>query len=94
MATITREELLKIAKLSSLKLDDQEIPRFVDQVNTILGYVARLSEVQLTDQAAPIKNVNVLRDDVVVTTDAATILEEAPQVEGGYFVVPKILEEK
>ena len=94
MTTFTKEELLKIAHLSSLKLDEQEVPVFIDQINAILEYVNQLGNAQISIQAEPVKNVNVLRDDIAHATNPANILAQAPQIDDNYFVVPKILEEK
>jgi Asp-tRNA(Asn)/Glu-tRNA(Gln) amidotransferase C subunit len=43
-------------------------------------------------QEPPVKNVNVFREDVIVQTDPEPILAQAPEREGNYFVVPRILE--
>ena len=94
MNTFTKEELLKIAHLSSLKLDEQEIPVFVNQINEILRYVDQLQNTTISTQAEPIKNVNVLRDDIARPTNPASLLAQAPQEQDNYFVVPKILDEK
>ncbi len=93
MTTFTKEELLHIATLSGLKLDDQEIPVFTEQIKAILGYVDQLHNVpgvQVAVQQQP----NVLRDDVSRPTDATAILATAPETDDGFFVVPKILDEK
>lgn len=94
MATFTKEELLKIADLSALKLDEQEIPVFVDQISAILQYVEQLGTAQVCAQAAPVKNVNVLRDDIARSTDPERLLRLAPERIENYFGVPQILEEK
>lgn len=94
MATFTKEELLKIAHLSSLKLDEQEIPVFVDQITAILQYVDQLATAQVCTQAEPIRNVNVLRDDIAHSTDPEALLALAPERIENYFGVPQILEEK
>ncbi len=94
VATFTKEELLKIAHLSSLKLDEQEIPVFVNQINAILQYVDQLQTAQVCAQAQPIRNVNVLRDDIARSTDPEPLLALAPERIENYFGVPQILEEK
>lgn len=94
VATFTKEELLKIANLSSLKLDEQEIPVFVDQITAILQYVEQLATAQVCAQAEPVKNVNVLRDDIARSTDSEQLLALAPERIDNYFGVPQILEEK
>lgn len=94
MTTFTKEELLKIAHLSSLKLDEEEIPVFVNQIGAILEYVDQLGSIKISMQAEPVKNSNILRDDVAYPTNPKEIVNLAPQRQDDYFVVPKILDEK
>ena len=94
MATFTQEELLHIAKLSALKLEQHEVAVFTDQINTVIGYVDQLAPVVIKPVEQKIRNVNVFRDDVAVKKDRADIFAVAPEVDEGYFAVPTILEEK
>jgi aspartyl-tRNA(Asn)/glutamyl-tRNA(Gln) amidotransferase subunit C len=92
MAKVTREELLKIAHMSYLDIHPDEIEKFKDQVGQMISYAERVIEVAADIEEPPIKNVNVFREDVVVKTDSEPILAQAPEREGDYFVVPRILE--
>jgi aspartyl/glutamyl-tRNA(Asn/Gln) amidotransferase C subunit len=92
MVQFTREELLHIAELSSLHLDESELSQLGDQLRQTLEYVEQLDEVVLGVEQEALRSINVFRDDKVVTTDSARLLEQAPQREENYFVVPKILE--
>jgi len=94
MAHITREELLKIARISNLQLDEQEIPVLIKQIEDVLTYAACVQEiVKFGNAEEPLaKNSNVFRPDVVIKTDPETILDRAPERERNYFVVPVILE--
>ena len=94
MPTITRQELMHIANLSALKLEDHEIDLFTQQIQTILAYIDQLQSVAVTTQAASVRNINILRDDVAVKGDAKSVLAQAPQVDDVFFAVPKILDEK
>lgn len=94
MAEFTKEELLKVAKLSALNLSPNEIDTFVTQLKNVIAYVDQLKAVTVTQQAASNKNVNVMRDDVVTPFPCTSPLELAPQQQDNYFVVPKILDEK
>ena len=93
MAEFNKEELLKIAQLSSLKINDAELNLFVGQIKNILDYVNQLQQVPSSIEAQPTKNINVVREDVAQSFNSATILAQAPEHEGHYFVVPAILEE-
>jgi len=92
---ISREEVLKIAKISRITLFEDEIEGFVKQLNDVLSYAERVKEVaeELEDQPSN-KNVNFFREDVVSKFDSKEILDRAPEGEGNYFVVPKILDSK
>lgn len=94
MTTFNKEELHKIAQLSALKIDDSEVDAFVAQMGTILEFVDQLKQVTITAQAQPVRNVNVMRDDVAVQRPSEDLLSLAPERDGQYFVVPNILEEK
>ena len=92
LKALNKEELLRIAELSALKLEDKEIEVFVSQLKTVLDYTQQLSLCPATQEHESMRNVNVFRDDKVVVKDPALILSIAPQVEDSYFVVPAILE--
>jgi aspartyl-tRNA(Asn)/glutamyl-tRNA(Gln) amidotransferase subunit C len=94
MAKITRQELLAIAHMARLHLDEGEITSLIDQVDAVLTYAGRVKDVaQLTNVEYPkLKNCNIFREDIVIRTDPKPILSQAPECEQNYFVVPVILE--
>ena len=94
MATFNKQDLQAIARLSALKLNDQELELFAEQIQTILGYVDQLQAVPLTTQATPVRTVNRLREDEAIPTDPTPILALAPELDERFFAVPKILDEK
>jgi aspartyl-tRNA(Asn)/glutamyl-tRNA(Gln) amidotransferase subunit C len=97
MASITRAEVAHLAKLARLALTDQELDHYAEQLDVILGAVARVSEVvnddiPPTSHAVPV--VNVFRDDVVQPgLNAEQALSGAPASEDSRFRVPRILDE-
>lgn len=94
MQTISKEELLHLARLSRLELDEHEITSLIKQIESVLQYAKRVQEIAHGD-SLPLelkKNSNVMREDVVIPTNSATILGQAPECEQNYFVVPVILE--
>ena len=93
MANFSKEELLKVAKLSALSLSDEEIERFPGQLEKVLNFVDQIKEVKISLIAQQVKNRNILREDEVVPTDSTDILNLAPEKQESYFVVPKILDE-
>jgi aspartyl-tRNA(Asn)/glutamyl-tRNA(Gln) amidotransferase subunit C len=99
--SVTRETVAKIASLARIRMDEQELDRMVPELNTILGWVDQLSEVD-TSAVEPMTAVMPqplrLRDDVV-NADPLTggnvrdkVLANAPAPEHGFFGVPKVIE--
>ena len=94
MTKISKEEVLKIAQISSLDIRDDEVQAMVKQLEDVLSYAERVTEVAADTQEPSTKNVNFFREDVVVKTDPERILSRAPEREEDYFVVPAILDNK
>ena len=92
---ITKEEVLHVAKLARLDVDEALIDKFAKQIGMILAYVDKLNQVE-TKGVAPtshaISLTNAFREDNeqdVFDKDAA--LANAPEKENGSFVVPKVI---
>lgn len=94
MALISKEEVLKIAHMSRITIEEHEIEPLINHLEAVLSYAARVSEVATSGEYELPQNINVFRDDVVVPCDAERIKAEAPEIEEGYFVVPAILEQE
>ncbi len=98
MPSISREEAAHLARLARLDLAPDELDHLAGQLDQIVTYVAKVSEVVADDipptsHALPLANV--FRDDVLqpgLTAEAA--LAGAPAAEDGRFRVPRILEEE
>lgn len=86
-----------VAKLARLALTDDEVERFGTQLGDLLEHVDALSRLDVSSVAATaqvVESRNVERDDAVrPTLDRKTVLEEAPQRQGGFFRVPRIIAE-
>jgi aspartyl-tRNA(Asn)/glutamyl-tRNA(Gln) amidotransferase subunit C len=93
MAKISKEEVLKIARMSHLELHDDEIPALMKQLEDVLSYAERVKEIKASGEEVSTRNVNVFRDDVAMPSDAESVLSQAPEREGTYFVVPAILDQ-
>ena len=92
MAKLSREELLRIAQLSALELEESEIEKFTQELSGIIAYAEQVNEASTHHEQEAARPVNVFRDDKVVRTNSEAIVLQAPQSEENYFVVPKILE--
>jgi aspartyl-tRNA(Asn)/glutamyl-tRNA(Gln) amidotransferase subunit C len=93
---IDQAQVRKVAKLSRLELSDAEVEEFTGQLSAILEYVEKMNELD-TEGVEPLAHClaisNVLREDSVresLGTEAA--LANAPQRDGEFFKVPKILD--
>ena len=101
---ITREDVLRVAELAHLEFTDSEIATLAQQMDAILTYADKLNELD-TAHVEPMAHVlppggaeehlpgTPLREDVVVPNHAVDeILPQAPQADGIYFLVPKVIE--
>ncbi|MCT0224530.1 Asp-tRNA(Asn)/Glu-tRNA(Gln) amidotransferase subunit GatC [Synechococcus sp. CS-1328] len=97
MSRITADDVRKVAHLARLDLPEEKITTYTGQLERILDYVAHLQQVD-TEGVEPttraVEVVNVTRADAVeVTSERQNLLDLAPQREGDFFRVPRILAE-
>jgi|SRR5665213_217483 len=97
MSKLSRDDVLKLAKLSRLRLSDEEIGRFINELSAILEYVEMLEKVDVADleptyQVTGLKNV--MREDKIhgYGYKPADLLKNAPVVQDGQFKVKRVLE--
>jgi aspartyl-tRNA(Asn)/glutamyl-tRNA(Gln) amidotransferase subunit C len=90
-------QVRKVAKLARLELSDAEAAEFAGQLSAILDYVAKMNKLN-TEGVEPLAHClpisNRFREDMVresLGTDKT--LANAPQKDGSFFKVPKILED-
>lgn len=92
---ITREEVEHVARLARLELRPEEMARITGQLDTLLGYVAKLDEVDTSGVAVTTHTGvagNAFREDEVTPSlPREAALAAAPLHNGESFVVPKIL---
>ena len=91
-----KKSLLKLGKLARISISDDKLNNLSKDLNSILEFVDQLKEIK-TDQVDPTSNsLNQkleVRDDKVNTKNSAEdILENAPEKEMDFFVVPKVIE--
>ncbi|HZO63001.1 MAG TPA: Asp-tRNA(Asn)/Glu-tRNA(Gln) amidotransferase subunit GatC [Gaiellaceae bacterium] len=91
---ITRDEVLHVAKLARLALNDEEVERFRGQLSAILEAVGKVSELDLEGvppTSHPLDLVNVLaEDEPVPSLSLEDALANAPDPEDGFFGVPPV----
>jgi aspartyl-tRNA(Asn)/glutamyl-tRNA(Gln) amidotransferase subunit C len=94
---IDEAQVRHIGHLSRLDLSDDEVKRFGEQLSSILAYVDKLNEVNtegVEPSAYPLAVHNVYRDDEIgtsFTTEQA--MANAPDHDGTFFKVPKVLDQ-
>ena len=93
---ITRDDVIKAAGLARLALTDEETELYTGQIQRILGYVEKLSELDttgVTPTSCTAVEKGAMREDRVVESIAREeALANAPVSERGCFKVPKIIE--
>ena len=92
---ISVDEVRRIAGLAQLELDEQELPRYAQQLNAILGFMERLSQVDTAgveaDPGSPVPEDHLRPDVSLPGLQRVDALENAPDAEDGHFSVPRVL---
>ena len=91
---ITTQELEHLAKLSRIKLTDEDKKSLIKEFDSILGYVDQLKKVDVNlDGASRVGAVkNIMREDKVIVSDSREeLLNESPDREGDFVAVKKII---
>ena len=99
-AKVTVEEVQRVAELAHLELTPEETGAMLHDLNAILDYVAELNELD-TAGVVPLAQVTELLDGaggglradaVAPSLDRAKVMAEAPETNGIFFKVPKVIE--
>jgi aspartyl-tRNA(Asn)/glutamyl-tRNA(Gln) amidotransferase subunit C len=92
--TLSREDVVHVAKLARLELTEEEVDLFTAQLRTVLDHAADVAALDLSHlepSSHPIALENVLRADVPrPSLDRDEVLAVAPSVEDHRFRVPRI----
>jgi aspartyl-tRNA(Asn)/glutamyl-tRNA(Gln) amidotransferase subunit C len=93
--TVTPDLVRHVARLARLQLDDAHVTKYTTQLESILGYVAKIDEVNV-EGVEPMAHAaalhNVLRDDVAEPgLPREAVLRNAPETDGPFFKVPKVI---
>ncbi|MGA3161055.1 MAG: Asp-tRNA(Asn)/Glu-tRNA(Gln) amidotransferase subunit GatC [Terracidiphilus sp.] len=100
-AKVTVEDVQRVAELAHLELKPEETPAMLRDLNAILDYVAQLNELD-TKGVTPLAQVSELQegsvaselraDQPVPSLDRAVVMPQAPESDGVFFKVPKVIE--
>ena len=90
-------DISRIAQLARIALTDDELAGYSEQLEQILEHAARVQALPtdgVEPTSHPLTMVNAFREDEVTgSLDRDEVLAEAPDAEGGYFRVPRILDD-
>jgi aspartyl-tRNA(Asn)/glutamyl-tRNA(Gln) amidotransferase subunit C len=93
--SITREKIARMAELAKLELDEMTQERFARQFSAILRYMDELHAVDTQEVEAlyqPVHHGAATRPDLVTSSlERKNLLAGAPEQDGQYFVVPRIV---
>ena len=86
----------RIARLARIRIEDDEVSKYQDELNAILGFVEQLGEVDVSG-VEPMTSVTPMalrrREDKVTDGNyPERIVANAPLTEDNFFVVPKVVE--
>lgn len=93
--SIDRNTVQQVARLAKIQLSDQELDEASRHLADILQYVGQLDQVELPDDVEPFfgatETVNAIRaDEIRPSTDRSKILENAPETDSEFYVVPPV----
>ena len=103
-AGVSLDEVQHVADLANLDLTAEELPRMAHDLNAILGHIAQLQELDTT-QVEPMAQVaevlgitpalageSLRADQIKPCLDRAAVMSQAPESDGRFFKVPKVIE--
>lgn len=92
---VSKEEILHIAKLSDLKIAENEIDEYAKNLEEILDFMKVLDSVNtenIENSIEDINTVNVFRkDEIKEFEDKKRLLQNAPDSESNMFKIPKVI---
>ena len=96
MSQESKEEILHIAKLANLNLKDDEIEKYIDNLEDILNFANVVNNANLEGLGETIganENQNVFRkDEIKEFKNRDLLLQNAPEQERGMFKIPKVIQ--
>ncbi len=94
--SLTRQQVEHIANLARLDFDESEFPDFVEKLGSIVDFVDQLQQADTDDvepMAHPLDQTQRLRvDEVTEEIRRDEYQQNAPSVEDGLYLVPKVIE--
>lgn len=95
MAKLSKEDVLKLARLSKIELTDDQLTRFTSELEKIVDYVEQLQAVDVAGHVPTYQLTgltNAMREDEIHKyTDSEELLKNLPDREGNYIKVKRVL---
>jgi aspartyl-tRNA(Asn)/glutamyl-tRNA(Gln) amidotransferase subunit C len=103
-AGVTIDDVRRVAELANLELTAEEEPRMQRDLNAILGHIAQLNELdtagippmaqvgEMLGAVADSTGASLRTDTVLPSLDRAAVMAAAPESDGRFFKVPKVIE--
>ena len=96
MSHLSEADIRKVAKLARIRLSDDEVSHFQNEISSIITWVEQLQEVD-TDNTAEMASVENTplpqrKDEVTDGNIQKDVLSNAPDADYGCFMVPKVVE--
>lgn len=91
---VSKEEIMHIANLANLKIQDEEIENYLFNLQEILNYANIINKAPIEELENNTENEigNVFRkDEIKVFEDNKALLQNAPEKEDGMFKIPKVI---
>lgn len=104
MSAVTITDVRRVAELANLELSAAEEPRMAHDLNAILGHVAQLAQLDTTGIEPMAQVADILgqadstwgdqlrRDEVAPSLERKAVMAAAPETDGRFFKVPKVIE--
>ena len=94
--SVDADTVRRIAKLARIAVAEGEVDHLKDEINGMLAFVEQLQEVNVTG-GEPMTSVTPMamkkrHDAVTDGNDVEAVLQNAPQSDDGFFLVPKVIE--
>jgi aspartyl-tRNA(Asn)/glutamyl-tRNA(Gln) amidotransferase subunit C len=101
---VSLEQVRHVAHLAHLELTADELPKMARDLNAILGHIAQLSELDTSDiepmsqvgemlgMKSAIAGETLRIDQIRPSVDRSVVMHEAPENDGRFFKVPKVIE--
>ena len=94
--SLDADAVKKIAYLARLKIDEADVPGYVNNLSNIIDLVEQMNAVDTTGvvpMSHPMEAVQRLREDKVTETDKREAFQAiAPKTEDGLYLVPQVIE--